>query len=103
MLLKVKANEAAKSPVAKEIVYQAKVRFTVEKEDNTFYVSGPEVVKWVAMTNFDNRDAAERFYKILQRMGVIRELKKQGVRNGDSVFCEDRELIFELEGLGART
>jgi GTP-binding protein len=103
MLAKVKADELVKKPVLKEVVYQAKVRFIVKKDGNTFYVSGPEIKKWVAMTNFDNQDAAERFHKILQRMGVLKELKKQGVRNGDSVFCEDEELIFESESLGVRS
>jgi len=74
----------------------------VAKDGAVFHVTGPEIKKWVAMTNFGSRDALERFYKILQRMGVIQTLKKKGVKEGDVIFCEDSELIFESEQLGAR-
>jgi Obg family GTPase CgtA-like protein len=52
------------------------------------------------MTNFDNHDATERFYRILKRMGVIKELKKLDVREGDKIICEELELTFEEEKLG---
>ena len=91
------ANEKARTEKVEKTgtLYQAKTRFHVEKEEDGFHVTGPEITKWVAMTNFDNPDAVERFYKILQRMGVIRELKKRGVGEGDTVFCDDEELTFE--------
>ena len=62
---------------------------------------GEEIEKWVAMTNFDNPDALERFYKILERMGVLRELKKMGIAEGDTVFCGEEEMTFTNDNLGA--
>ncbi len=94
-LSKIREEEKSKPPVVEEKIYQAKVRYKVEKVGEAFYVTGPEIKKWVAMTNFDNFDATERFYRILKRMGVIKELKKLGVKRGDKVFCEDLELDFE--------
>lgn len=81
-------------------VYRAKTRFEIQKEGDAFYITGKEIKKWVAMTNFGSHDALERFQKILQRMGVIKELKKLGVREGDTIFCGDQELLFESENLG---
>lgn len=94
-LSKIREEEKSKPPVVEEKIYQAKVRYKVEKVGEAFYVTGSEIKKWVAMTNFDNFDATERFYRILKRMGVIKELKKLGVKRGDKVYCEDLELDFE--------
>jgi GTP-binding protein len=80
-------------------LYQAKARFKIEKMDKAFYVTGDEIKKWVAMTNFGSPDALERFQKILGRMGVVKELKKLGAREGDTVFFDEHEMTFESEGL----
>lgn len=83
-----------------EKVFKAKKRFFIQKADNTFRVTGSEIKKWVAMTNFDNPAALERFQKILRRMGVLKELKKMGIQDGVPVFCESEEMIFSDEQLG---
>ena len=89
MLTEIKEKELNQPVVLEEKVYQAKVRFKVEKHEGFFLVSGPEIKKWVAMTNFNNHDATERFYRIIKRMGVIKELKKLDVHKGDKIICED--------------
>lgn len=96
MLAEVNAKPKASEKESSGTLYQAKTRFSIEREQDTYRVTGPEITKWVAMTNFDNPDAVERFYRILQRMGVIRELKKRGVKEGDTVLCDDEEMRFEL-------
>ena len=83
-----------------EAVYEARARFQVGKDGNTFFVTGAEIQKWTAMTDFGSRDARERFQKILQRMGVLQELKKLGIREGDTVFCADEELVFSEDSVG---
>jgi GTP-binding protein len=100
MLTEIKEKELNQPVVLEEKVYQAKVRFKVEKHEGFFMVSGPEIKKWVAMTNFNNHDATERFYRIIKRMGVIKELKKLDVHKGDKIICEDLELTYEEEKLG---
>ena len=100
MLSEIKEKEMSQPVIIEEKVYQAQLRFKVEKHEGFFLVSGPEIKKWVAMTNFDNHDATERFYRIIKRMGVIKELKKLDVHEGDKIMCEDLELTFEEEKLG---
>ncbi len=85
-----------------EAVYQAKSRFKIEKREGVYYVTGEEIKKWVAMTNFNSWDALERFQKILQRMGVLKELKKMGLRDGDTIDCDGEELVFGDESPGGR-
>jgi Obg family GTPase CgtA-like protein len=101
-VLKIKRDAIKTKSAPTERLYVAKSRFAVEKEGNSYHVTGPEIQKWVAMTNFSSRDALERFYKILKRMGVVAELKKRGIQEGDLVYCEEMELLFESEQLGAR-
>jgi len=95
-----KKEIAEKSLKPKKVVYETQIRFQVKKDDKLFYVTGTEIKKWVAMTNFGSRDALERFQKIMQRMGVVRELKNQGVSEGDTVVCDGQELTFRSEELG---
>ncbi len=83
-----------------EAVYESKERFHIEKEDGTYFVTGPEIDKWVAMTNFHTWDALERFQKIVARMGVVRELKKMGVKEGDRIYFADQELTYASNNLG---
>jgi GTP-binding protein len=82
-------------------LYQTKPRFQITKEGDVFFVSGSEVEKWVAMTNFNTRDAFERFQKIMKRMGVVRELKKLGAKEGDMLYFGDRALVYSSDGLEA--
>ncbi len=99
-LLRKKTEESKVLKPTPETVYQAKTRFKIRKESGVFHVTGREINKWVAMTNFGSRDSLERFQKILQRMGIVKELKKMGVREGDTIFCDEQELVFESENLG---
>ncbi len=80
-----------------ETHYRASRRFTVKMVDGDVRVDGAEIRKWVAMTDLESRDALERFHKILTRMGVTRELKRLGVREGDTVFCGDVEMTYREE------
>lgn len=77
--------------------HRAERRFTVEMIDGEPHVDGAEVRKWVAMTDLDSRDALERLHNILVRMGVMRELKRRGVREGDTVHCAGVEMVYHEE------
>jgi len=84
-----------------ESLFQAPRRFAIEKEEDGFHITGPEIQKWVAMTNFDSPQAVERFYKIMGRMGVLKKLKKMGITEGETVFCETEEMTFTSNIRGA--
>jgi len=71
-----------------------KPKFFIEQEGNTFIVSGPEIDKHWARTNFDNEEAVNRFLQILDAMGVIKALRKQGAKDGDVVRIKSLEFDF---------
>ncbi|MFZ7101848.1 MAG: GTPase ObgE [Peptococcaceae bacterium] len=72
-----------------------KPKFFVEKEAaNVFVVSGPEVDKHWARTNFDNDQAVSRFLQIIDAMGVIKSLREEGAKDGDVVRIKTLEFDF---------
>lgn len=66
-------------------------RFNIHIEDDIFVVSGSEVEKHFAMTNFENEEAVRRFLLILDKMGVSQALREKGAKDGDVVRISDIE------------
>ena len=69
--------------------------FVVEREDGAFRVRGRRIERLAAQTNFDNEESAERFQRDLARLGVEDELRRAGVRPGDTVRIGGSELEWE--------
>lgn len=111
-LLAFAAQELAK-PIAVEpsaedeepFRFVVELDFTVERKDSedgpVFYVKGAKVEKLAAMTNFSQEEGARRFMNILKKMGVEKELLRQGVEPGDTVNVKGLEFFYEIEDEGA--
>jgi GTP-binding protein len=69
--------------------------FVVEREDGAFRVRGRRIERIAAQTNFDNEESAERFQRDLARLGIEDELRRAGVRPGDTVRIGGTELEWE--------
>lgn len=62
--------------------------FTVEKSDATeglFIVEGPRVERMLGYTNLDSEKGFEFFQKFLKNNGILDELEKLGIEEGDTV------------------
>jgi GTP-binding protein len=66
----------------------------IRDEEGTWIVKGKDIERLVAMTNFDNDDAVQRFQKIWRRLEIESALKKAGVQNGDNVRIRDMEFEY---------
>ncbi len=80
-------------------VYKAEARFSIKQEGRDIIVTGKEPVKWSKMTDFGNFEAATRFQTIMQKIGLIDNLKELHVKVGDVVMIEDEEFVWTEEGL----
>ena len=60
--------------------------------DGTYLVHGHNIERLAAQTDFENEESAQRFQRTLARMGIERELQKQGVEQGDMVRIGPQEL-----------
>lgn len=65
--------------------------FDVEKKDGVFYVKGGSVERIVSMTDTTNEQSLKRMYGILNKIGVVKELKKKGIKEGDIVIISGIE------------
>ena len=95
MLKKLPREIFAEDVETKVIRYSPEKRFEIIKENGIYVVSGREVEKHLAMTDFDNEDSLQRFQRIMKVIGVEDELKKQGAINGDTVRIKEMEFEFQ--------
>ena len=58
-----------------------------------FVVSGVGIERFAKMTNFDQWESADRFQRVLERAGILSELAKMGVKDGDTVQVG----VFEMQ------
>lgn len=69
--------------------------FEIEKgEDGIFNVTGGPLRKMFDMTDFKHDQSVKRFARQLRSIGVDRELRELGVKNGDTVRIFDFEFEF---------
>ena len=62
--------------------------YTVEKsteEENTYIVEGPRIEKMLGYTNLDSEKGFAFFQKFLKDTGILDELEKAGIQEGDTV------------------
>ena len=70
--------------------------------DGAFRVRGRRIERLAAQTNFDNDESAERFQRDLARLGIDAQLRRAGIRPGDTVRIGSIELEWEPELWEAR-
>jgi GTP-binding protein len=89
------ASEPEPSGVVVHRIDPSSERFVVEREDGAFRVRGRRIERIAAQTNFDVEESAERFQRDLARLGIEDELRRAGVRPGDTVRIGGTELEWE--------
>ncbi len=57
-----------------------------------YRLSGEEIERLAVMTDWSNRQAMERFERIMRARGISSQLKEAGVQVGDTVIIDDIEL-----------
>jgi GTP-binding protein len=69
--------------------------YTVEQnEDGIFEVSGPYIEELCRHVNFQDTESLQYFQKQLRDKGVIADLEKAGVEEGDTIYLDGLEFEF---------
>ncbi|MGE3278419.1 MAG: GTPase ObgE [Candidatus Altimarinota bacterium] len=72
--------------------------FSVEKIGRgEFRIKGQRVEQIFNMTNFDNREARARARDVLKKMGIDRELKKMGIKDGDIMHVGKNSMDYKSD------
>ncbi len=56
-----------------------------DEGENVYIVEGPRVEKMLGYTNIDSEKGFEFFQKFLKENGILDELEKLGIKDGDTV------------------
>ncbi|MCK5827182.1 GTPase ObgE [Candidatus Bipolaricaulota bacterium] len=84
-------------PVRKKIYrFEGETGFAVDREDGVLVVSGRTVENLVKKLVLDSYDAQEYLGHRLEKMGVLKELRRQGLKDAEIVRIGEIEV--ELEG-----
>jgi GTP-binding protein len=83
------------SPAAAPLHFVVERDYEVQRDGDQYLVKGNKVERLAAMTRFDQEEGLRRFQNILKKMGVEKELARQGVKPGDTVRIGDVEFSWE--------
>lgn len=64
---------------------QKRNAWKVIHDGGRFVVTGPKIEKFAARTNFDTEPGRRRLWDIMAKMGIMHELERQGLQQGDVV------------------
>ncbi len=68
--------------------------FTIEKDGEVFVVKGNWVDRLMAGINVDQDESLKYFQKVIRKRGIIDELKKMGIAEGDTVRMGHTEFEY---------
>ena len=69
--------------------------FTVEKiDDETYSVEGPRIERMLGYTNLESEKGFLFFQKFMKEQGILEELKRLGISEGDTVKIYGHEFDF---------
>ena len=69
-----------------DLIVNTTLPYTVEKiEDGIYSVEGPRIEKMLGYTNIDSEKGFEFFQNFLKTSGILEDLEKAGIEEGDTV------------------
>ena len=68
--------------------------FTITVEQNTYIIEGSWIQKILGSTNLEDSDSLQYFQRAIKKKGVIDELERLGIQEGDTVKIYDLEFDY---------
>ncbi|MDP9321222.1 MAG: GTPase ObgE [Chloroflexota bacterium] len=92
---------AGRAPGERRIVFSGGGRdWSVKKQKDGFDVHGDRVERLATGIDWESPDAAAYFQRLLQKNGIEKELRRLGVKDGDTVRIGGKELEWTEGGPG---
>ena len=70
--------------------------FKITKSKDVFIVTGRKIENFAKRTNFDNDFGVQRVRDIMKKMGIMHQLKRDGINPGDKIIIGD-PMIGEID------
>ncbi len=74
--------------------FNKKESYSVRKEGNIFIVDGEWIERFMDRINIYNDESLKYFHRVMREKGIIDELKKMGVNDGDTVKVSHLEFEY---------
>jgi GTP-binding protein len=91
----------SKEPVVYEQEFDPALRFFKDEpytitraDDAAFVIEGPKIEKMLGYTNIDSEKGFLFFQKFLKEQGILKELEKMGIQDGDTVRMYGHEFDY---------
>ncbi len=81
-------------PEEESVDIDADSEITITRENDTFYVECPRIIKVLNSINFNDRESFAYFQKILRSTGIIDALEAKGIVDGQTVNLYDVEFDY---------
>lgn len=75
-------------------VFTGRPAFEIGRDGDTFVLSGSSVER-LSRLSLEERDAQEYLYERLEALGIIAELRRQGLQNGHKIRLGKYELVYQ--------
>jgi GTP-binding protein len=86
--------ERAAQEAPQHKTYKPAARFELVETEDGWLLSGREVEKWVALTDFDSMEATRKLKYIFEKMGVTKALRESGAAEGDTIIVGKEEFTY---------
>lgn len=80
-------------------IFSEEPDFVVQKDATGFVLTGRAMAR-LARLSLEERDAQEYLYERLEALGVMAELRRQGLKPGDTIKLGEHELIYQDGSIG---
>jgi Obg family GTPase CgtA-like protein len=74
--------------------------FDVQRDETAFVLRGTAVAR-LARLSLEERDAQEYLYERFEALGIMAELRRQGLHEGDLINLGEHELVYEEKSAGS--
>lgn len=77
-----------------EVVEKKSKGYNISLKDDVFFLDGDFIEDLCYRTNFDDEVSIKHFQSVLEKKGIINELKKMGIKEGQTVIVDKNEFEF---------
>ncbi len=89
-----RSQPTIQAPVRRVYMFTGGPAFEVHRDGEVFVLSGPSVER-LARLSLEERDAQEYLYERLEALGIMAELRRQGLKEGNTIRLGKYELVYE--------